>query len=403
MIGQNQNTIKLNNRCQVLKQIACKGPISRTELAASTGLTKATSGNIVNELINNRIVAEDYPDTDNQNKVGRPSKLLSVSREAPLICGILIKRRFYTICIASLSGSMQYTETYDFPPGLTSSTLLRLLLDSFITASSNYPGRILGIGIACIGPVDMIEGEILEPPNFYGINHVDICGFFRKETGLPCYLISDSSSGALAEKTYGSARNMPNYVYLHIMDGIGSGYILNDSLYNGDRGIVGEIGHTTINHAGPRCACGNIGCLELYANTTRMESTIRNLEDDYHKKADNLIPTGQGGELTFPDIIQAANKESVFAIIALEEFCDYLASALVNIINILNVNHIIIGYDGISGENSFERILQEKIRKRILAKQDNIVIRRSIFQGNAPLIGSIALIANKIFDGSINF
>ncbi len=37
---------------------------------------------------------------------------------------------------------------------------------------------------------------------------------------LPIFLINDANSGALAEKMYGLGKNISNYIYLHIMNGI---------------------------------------------------------------------------------------------------------------------------------------------------------------------------------------
>ena len=404
--GQNYATVKQYNRCLVLREIACNGPVSRVELSERLGLTKTALGKIVSELIEKKLIEEitttAQEDASPQASIGRPPIMLSVSAKAPVICGILIKRRFFTICIADLSGKIIRSQNQKLPADTNAQSLLLQLLTTYQELTHNLTEQIMAIGIACVGPVDVLRGEILTPPNFYGISHVKICDYFKKHTGLPCYLISDSSSGALAEKTYGSAKLLPNYIYLHIMDGIGSGYILNNRLYDGARGLTGEIGHTTINFSGPRCSCGNIGCLELYANTARLQSTIQNLEEVYHRPCPYLYTSKEKGDLKLEEVIYAASKESTFAIIALQEFCEYLATGVVNLINILNINDIIVGYDGVENQTVFEEMLREKVSKRIVSNPEELTIRRSIFHGDAPLIGSIALIANKVFDSEIN-
>ena len=79
------------------------------------------------------------------------------------------------------------------------------------------------------------------------------------------------NASALAEKLYGNGRNISDFVYIGVTNGIGSGIISNDNLFAGEMGFSGEIGHTTINYEGPKCACGNTGCLELYASIPEIE------------------------------------------------------------------------------------------------------------------------------------
>jgi glucokinase len=51
-----------------------------------------------------------------------------------------------------------------------------------------------------------------------------------------------------------------------ISTGIGGGIIIDNRLLLSARGLAAEVGHTTIQTDGPRCLCGNIGCLEVMAN-----------------------------------------------------------------------------------------------------------------------------------------
>ena len=401
-IGQNHYTVRQYNRRLVLKEIACNGPISRAELSEKMGLTKAALGNIVSELIEKNLIEENpaspHQDIYAQSNIGRPPIMLSVSSKAPVICGILLKRRFFTICISDLSGNIKYSETQVLPSDIDSSALVSSLLSSFGKLSEKVAEPLMAVGIACIGPVDTVLGEILDPPNFHGISHLKICDILSQQIGLPCFLISDSSAGALAEKLYGSAKELANFIYLHIMDGIGSGFILNSHLYDGIRGLAGEIGHTTINASGPRCSCGNFGCLELYANKERLKSTIKSLEKAYHRQCTFL---SENDDFELSDVINAAGSESPFAIIALQEFCGYLSSGAVNLVKLLNIDNIIVGYDGAENLPLLEDMLHEMISERIPSVMNSLSVRRSSFYGNAPLVGSVALIAAKVFDGEI--
>ena len=219
----------------------------------------------------------------------------------------------------------------------------------------------------------------------------------QEHTGLPAFLIHDASAGALAEKFYGGQKNTDNFIYLHIMNGIGGGYVLDGRLYDGDSGQSGEIGHTSINFMGPRCSCGNVGCLELYANVPQMRRRITELLPLYRSSA--MPALGGSDQLTWLDIVDAANHKEAAAVAALEEFCGYLAYAVAANINLLDLSCIVVGYESSSRGGIVEKLLQSKIAA--CSRHKNITVLHSGFGGDAPLIGSIACVAQRVFDLSL--
>ena len=85
----------------------------------------------------------------------------------------------------------------------------------------------------------------------------------------------------------------------------------------------------------------------------------------------------------------------------MQEFCGYLSSGAVNLVKLLNIDNIIVGYDGAENLPLLEDMLHEMISERIPSVMNSLSVRRSSFYGNAPLVGSVALIAAKVFDGEI--
>jgi len=222
---------------------------------------------------------------------------------------------------------------------------------------------------------------------------VPIASIIAQISGLPAILVNDANAGALAEKLFGLGRKLSNFVYLHIMNGIGAGLVLGDKLYNGNVGQSGEIGHTSINFSGPKCVCGNKGCLDLYANVEGLRARI--------SEHSVLYPQSPLAGLAVPkwrDIVDAANRRDPLAMLALDEFCSYITFSLVNAINLLDLSNIIVGYDSESPGTIIESILQQKISKAILSSNyRKITVSHSAFGGDAPLIGAIAEIVDRIF------
>ncbi len=397
-IGSNIKNVKLQNRISVLQKLALDGPFSRAELARNLGLSKMTISNLVNELIEQQLVEERHIDSQKESAIsntsGRPSIMLYISNYAPCICGMIIKRGRCQIVIGNLCGEILDRVTHSSSQHMTEEDLLHVLLDGFKTLKNRVNRNIIAVGISSVGPVDVTRGTILNPPDFYSIENFPIVKKLENITHLPTFLINDANAGALAEKMYGLAKDRKSFVYLHIMNGIGLGQILEGKLYNGNFGQSGEIGHTSINFAGPRCSCGNKGCLDLYANINNMQKHIIELKPLFPH---STLYTSQNP--TWLEIIEAANNNDELAILVLERFCNYIACALINALNILDVSYLVVGYDSKSSGTILEQLLYQKISSSVLySHYHQIEIIRSVFSGDAPLLGSIAYVASQIFN-----
>lgn len=150
---------------------------------------------------------------------------------------------------------------------------------------------VVGVGISIAGPVDPVEGELRQeagPINqapsgpmgpkwqFIGDLRVELQEHLALAGGTEWNELSntqfaidnDANASALTEKAWGAARNKQHVIYLKWADGLGAGLILNKRLYQGIRGVAGEIGHTVIEPtSAERCdRCGQKGCLETVAS-----------------------------------------------------------------------------------------------------------------------------------------
>lgn len=396
--GSNLTGVKTQNRNLILKLISTQPDVSRADLARMTGLTKTTLGNIVAELMEGRVICEQSQQSREKGEgPGRKPIFLDIGPQSPCIAGLLIKRGVNTAVLGDLKGRIiqRFDEPYQGP--ISAETLIDSLVALYRKVRGCTGRRLLGVGVASIGPVDIRGQRIVNPPNFFGIKDLPVGRLLEERIGLPAFLINDSDAGALAEKMYGSAKNLDNFIYLHIMNGIGAGYILGGNLYSGAEGKSGEIGHISINFAGPRCDCGNTGCLELYANLQQMNRRIADLKKVFQKPT--VLPQPRDW-YDWIEIIDAAGKKDYFAAAALEEFCEYLSHALTTAVNLLDVGSVIVGYEASSRANNLlEEILQSKLNGRALNAHNQITVQKSVFHSDAPLIGSVAVVANKIFTG----
>lgn len=124
-----------------------------------------------------------------------------------------------------------------------------------------------GIGIGVPGVLDLEKGETLFLPNLPGTwPHIPLGDTITELTGLPTALLNDVRSITYGEWRFGAGRGVDTVAVFAIGTGVGGGLVINGQLHLGIGGTAGELGHMTIDFNGPRCGCGNYGCLEAYAS-----------------------------------------------------------------------------------------------------------------------------------------
>ncbi|MBP1701316.1 MAG: Glucokinase [Chloroflexi bacterium] len=141
------------------------------------------------------------------------------------------------------------------------------LFEQVIHSAGLLKADIGGIGIGVPGVLDMDKGETIFLPNLPGTwPHVPLQATIYALTGLPTTILNDVRSIAFGEWNFGAGRGIDTLAVLAIGTGIGGGLIINGQLHLGIGGTGGELGHIVIDYNGPRCGCGNYGCLETYAS-----------------------------------------------------------------------------------------------------------------------------------------
>lgn len=187
--------------------------------------------------------------------------------------------------------------------------------------------KLLGVGIACPGVVDVERGVIVYSENLNWRN-VEVVSTLSLRLHFPLFVEHDVRSGAIAEVFFGAGRPYRNLVYLSVGTGIGGTLVWERHVIRGTRGISAELGHMVIAPDGPLCRCGNVGCLETLASGHAME------REAYH-----VLRAAVDGVT----IVERAKEgiEPFFRIVDRAAF--YLGVGLANIAQIFDPEVIIIG------------------------------------------------------------
>ena len=177
---------------------------------------------------------------------------------------------------------------------------------------------------------------------------------------------NDAKLSALGEKWFGAGQEANEMVYVSVKAGIGCGLIIDGEIYRGIDGSAGELGHMTIDPAGPECTCGNYGCWETFADNSAILSramrAIAAAPDSVLRK----ISEKQLRQITMDDLIEAFSQNDPVAVKVVRESAWYLGIGIVNILNSFNPELVIIGGDIIRAGDSFFDGIRSVVNKRAL-------------------------------------
>jgi len=216
-------------------------------------------------------------------------------------------------------------------------------IDSTLNLSNLDPSQLDSMSIAAAGAISIDKGVVTSSPNLPGWHDVPLRDIVNKKYSVNTFLINDASAAALGEHCFGAGKGTNNLILLTLGTGIGGGIIINGKLYNGSSGSAGEIGHMTIDVNGPRCRCGNIGCLEALASGTAVaREAIRRIKQGRRSSLNQMVE-GKVENITAKKVGVAARDGDSLALEVISEAATYLGVGMVNLVNIFNPEIIIVG------------------------------------------------------------
>ena len=337
--------LRKNNMLEILKVIKKSRLITRPEIAHQTKLTTVTVSTLVGELIRKNIVIEE----GYANSIGgRKPVLYRFNNDAYNIIGINMKLNMITVDLFDmgankvLKGAVIHLKE-DQSVENTISAMVRNIHK--VIAELKEPREIIGIGITLPGRVDYETGLVCHLTNVKNWVNIPLKSIIEAETRIPTYIERDTNSHIAYLKWLDITENRPNVVYCTIGEGIGSAVLIDGSVYHGDHGLAGEVGHTTLDPEGPRCNCGNNGCVEVFTSN----KAIIGYYLDFAREAgtpDNEVAETLEGEYDEAELVDMLARRALegneAAGKAFSKVSRYICSLVVNIINSYNPSMIIL-------------------------------------------------------------
>lgn len=243
-----------------------------------------------------------------------------------------------------------------------------------------------GIGIGIPGALNVEEGIILFTPNvpFKNFNIVEP---IKKKFEIPVFIDNDANVATIGEYMFGAGKGFKDVIFITISTGVGGGAILNGNIYRGNTSNALEIGHMTVAPGGPRCNCGNIGCVEATSSGTaiakRGQEALSSKVETSLRKYDNVT--------SYEVFVEAAAGDVVCKEI-IENAMNYLGIAVANTVSIFDPAVIIIG-GGVSkaGDIVFETIRKVVDKRCFKSMAESVKIVPAGLGTDAGVIGAVAL------------
>jgi predicted NBD/HSP70 family sugar kinase len=378
--GQRSETVRRGNLSAIARQLHDRGPLSRSELVARTGLTRSAIRELVGDLVGGQLVDEVAPAPI--GVPGRPSALVRPDPHAVTVLALEIAIDSLAAALVGLGGDVIDEIRVERHPAHT--TPGQIVAD-LVELTHSLPGfeehrdALLGIGVAIAGVVRRPDGFVRIAPN---LNWREVALGEQLaaalDLGVPLDVANEADLGALAELRRGAARGADIVVYVFGEVGVGGGIIIGGELLSGAAGYAGEIGHMPLNPAGRACRCGSIGCWE----TEIGEGTLLRLAG----RPEN------GGRAEVDAVIAEASSGAPLAMAAMAHVGRWLGIGAATLINTLNPRVIVLGglferaYPFISGP-----LLRELEARSLEAPRRLVRVVAGTLGDDAPLLGAAEL------------
>ena len=247
-----------------------------------------------------------------------------------------------------------------------------------------------GVCVAVPGLILAAENKVIFAPNLHEIENIRLDEELGDRTGLSVTVENDANAAAWGEFRFGAGIEVDHQVFITLGTGVGGGVITHGVLLRGAQGAGGELGHVTLDPTGPRCGCGNHGCLEALASGTAIGRRAREVANEKPRSALGQLAIER--QVLGEDVTRLAQEGDEAAISVLEETGRWLGIGLAGFVNIFNPEVIPIG-GGASraGEFILEPAREEVQLRARSPSRDLVEIKLATLGPESGVLGAAAL------------
>ncbi len=363
------------NAAEILRLVRQRGPCSRADLARASGLSVPTVSSSIEYLEKKGLV--EAMGTGGSSG-GRPPALVRFNRSYGYVIGVDIGGSAVRVALADLDGGVVGKVNLAIRERGTPGRIVAMIRSGIARLQKAHGvkrKKLLAIAAGAPGITDLRAGVVRSAPHLAGWENVPLQRLISENLRLPAVIENDVNLGALGESWCGTARGIPDFVFIGIGTGVGAGVFLDGHLYHGSDWTAGEIGYLMV----PGTRPGPLDIMEAGP----LESVIggRGIEQAWRRA------NGRRRPLRAAEILDRAETGDPLARTILERTSRVLAEGVLNLSVVLNPRLVVFG--GRIGTHpalfhAAERIVE---RSRVAAPR----LAMSILGQEAQLLGAVWL------------
>lgn len=352
---------------ELLRTIFWMDVPSRLRLVEQLKFSKSKVTSIVTDLIECGLVeeSEELPSSGGRRPAG-----LMLNDRLGMIVGVDLDATGVSVslCTANTSvlGIRSAATDIRIGPVAVLATIV-LMIDDLLGGQGCTRAEVIGIGIGVPGPVEIRTGLLISPPLMPNWEGFSIREYLSEHFEAPVMIDNDVNLMALGElhhiRLQGLSAGNENFIVVKLGTGIGAGVIAHGQVFRGADGAAGDIGHICVDPDGPRCHCGNAGCLEVLAGAPGIVRDA--LEAAQRAESPIITALALHTEvLTVREVGLAARQGDEAANRIIQQAGNRVGQVLAGLVNFMNPSHVLIG----GGVSHVGPLLLASIRQSIYAR-----------------------------------
>lgn len=386
------NYMRRTNATLVLLAVRDHGPLSRTELAKLTGLSKPTVNAIVSDLCAQGYVRETENASIKQERPGPRATSLRFVANVGHVLGLDLGATRLSAMVTDLTGHpVAYEQKQLDNPGYMADPeqfmgAVEELVDAALSAGQLTREHLWAVGIGVPGFIDQELGSLKLAPAFANWRNVPFRQLLLSHFGCPVFIENEVQLSILAEQRWGEAKEVQNAVYLHLGSGIGMGLLIRGEIFRGADGFAGEVGFMDIpdpDDATP----SNFGSFEWAAGGLAYARLARRAIQNGESPRLAELAKGRVASVNAETVFQAARDGDAAAREIVDRLVGRLASGVANICCVLNPEMVILGAGLSRAGEQLLAPLRERVAALIPMPPRRMTI--SALSGRSAVLGAV--------------
>ena len=262
--------LRIHNQNMVLSIIHASREvgISQSEVVQGTGLKAPTIFRIFTTLEEEGLIFPiESGGEEPSSKKGRRPVLYAVVKDARYTIGVEFWAACLSLGVFDFHGERMYSVMHPLEDGVNAASVIDLITEEVNRAIERLSldrSRIIGVGVAAPGQVDLKHKRVRYYPRIEGMKDIALVDELEKRLDLIVMIHNNCSALAFSEYRYGGYDHQGSMFTFLLRTGVNGAFVTNDQIYVNSQEQTIECGHIPIDSDGPKCSCGNRGCLQAY-------------------------------------------------------------------------------------------------------------------------------------------